>query len=417
MGSSNRFVVALDLASEQYVSAPSDPADTRVRALKRKSLTGDRTLVCALCYSESGRRVPVVVRARVAGERRPHFAHPPGYAPPSGEHHPETVWHLNGKATLARWARTQADVVEVRMEAWLPQRERRSDVRVVFVNGREVALEVQGGALTDEEWTSRHDDYRRNGVVDVWLWHPETRPHWIVLSGNDPDSPQQLWSFDLTHRSVTVAVGAPHPRHLTGVHDRYDLAYRVPHLPPCVGDELITHRHGLDDLELTSHGITIPAAVQESIALELRHAHQRAETLRQLERRREQTAATPAPKPTPRTRTDARVGDSAINTGRTSVDRAAVAHLDWIELQSEFMRAGHAPAYQDSPRLRRPTGPYQHVQCGNCGHTLHPNTPPAEIQTCPPPRPPTPQFTPRTPNDRRPARQRRLPDPDQLPLF
>ncbi|WP_275426206.1 hypothetical protein [Nocardia arizonensis] len=36
------------------------------------------------------------------------------------------------------------------------------------------------------------------------------------------------------------------------------------HLSPFVDGELITHRHPLDDLELTSRVITIPVAEQES---------------------------------------------------------------------------------------------------------------------------------------------------------
>ncbi|MGV9540194.1 competence protein CoiA family protein [Nocardia beijingensis] len=446
MSSSNRFLVALDLMGGQYVSAPTDPADPYVRALKRKSLAGDRTLVCAMCYAELGRRVPVVVRARLGGIRRPHFAHPPGYAPPGGDHHPETLWHFNGKAMLARWARTQPDVVEARIEAWLPDHERRSDVRVVFGDGREVALEVQGGPLTDEEWTRRHDDYRRNGVVDVWLWRPESRPHWIVFS--DPDGPQQLWSFDPAQRSVTLSIGAPHRNQQAEPRNGHDITYRVTHLPPCVGDELIAHRYRLEDLELTYQGITVPAAMWRSIALELRSENERAEARRQLDRRREQAASLSAPRRVPQMPPDARIINSVTEPRRPAENRAAVAQLNWIELENAFMRAGHVPAYQDSPRLRRPSGPYQHVQCGNCGDTLLPYTAPADIQTCAPTRPPTPRIAPLSPTTappprqphhpqrsatdrppfdprkpptpstgRRPTRRSRPPGPDQLPLF
>ncbi|MGC4993008.1 competence protein CoiA family protein [Nocardia salmonicida] len=414
MASSNRFVVALDLTGGQYVSAPIDPADPYVRALKRKSLAGDRTLVCALCYAELGRTVPVVVRARLGGSRRPHFAHPPGYAPPSGEHHPETLWHFDGKAMLARWAQVQPNVVAVRIEAWLPDRARRSDVRVVFSDGREVALEVQGSLLTDEEWTRRHDDYRRNDVVDVWLWRPESRPHWIVLS--DPDRPQQLWSLDpAAQRSVALSVGAPHRNQQVEERNGHDIAYRAPHLPPCVGDELTAHRYRLADLELTSQGITIPETVRRSITLELRREHKRAEARRQFDRRRKQAASLSAPRPVPQAPPDTRIINNVAEPRRPATSRAAAAQLKWIELENTFMRAGHVPAYQDSPRLRRPRGPHQHVQCGHCAKTLLPNTAPADIEACMPIRPPTP-LDPRSPLTP-PTSRSRPPAPDQLSLF
>lgn len=413
MTSSNRFVVALDLAGGQYVSAPIDPADPYVRALRRKSLAGDRTLVCAMCYAELGRTVPVVVRARLGGSRRPHFAHPPGYAPPGGEHHPETLWHFDGKAMLARWAQSQPNVVAVRIEAWLPDHARRSDVRVVFNDGREVALEVQGSLLTDEEWTRRHDDYRRNSVVDIWLWRPESRPHWIVLS--DPNRPQQLWSIDPDQRSVALSVGAPHRNQQADERHGHDITYRAPHLPPCVGDELTTHRYRLEELKLTSQGITIPEAVRRSITLELRRENERAEARRQFERRREQAASSAAPRLAPQAPPDTRTIDNATEPRRPATSPAAAAQLKWIDLENTFMRAGHAPAYQDSPRLRRPSGPYQHVQCVRCANTLLSNMVPADIKACMPTRPTTPLY-PRSPPTS-PTGRSRPPAPEQLSLF
>ena len=97
--------------------------------------SGRRTLVCALCHAgtdaEPGTRVPLVVRGREGGLRRPHFAHPPGQAPVGG-HHPESVWHLSAKVVLADWARRQPDVINVAVERFTPDRARRSDVRIRF---------------------------------------------------------------------------------------------------------------------------------------------------------------------------------------------------------------------------------------------------------------------------------------------
>ncbi len=146
----NNLTVALDTVRHQYVCAPTDPADPGMNQLRRASCSGDRTLVCALCYAgisaAPGTRVPVVVKGRIRGDRRPHFAHPPGRGPAGGGHEPESVWHLASKASLEPWARTQPGVIDVRNEVWLPTRERRCDVRVVFADGSYVAVE---GALRE----------------------------------------------------------------------------------------------------------------------------------------------------------------------------------------------------------------------------------------------------------------------------
>ncbi|MBY8863893.1 competence protein CoiA [Nocardia sp. CA2R105] len=255
---------------------PTDPADPRTQELRDKSIAGDRSLVCALCYAERGCSVPVVVRSHVGGQRRPHFAHPSGWAPPAGRHNPETIWHLTSKTMLATWARTQPSVIDARTEVWLPNHERRADVRIVFADEREVAIEVQGCPLTDTEWINRHHDYQHNGVVDIWLWHPASQPHRIVLS--DPDHQQQLWSFDPDQRSVTLMVGAPHRPLWPTPPDQDDIVHRVPHLPPCMHDALIPHQYSLDDLTLTPHGIAIPAALQDSLAAELTRIQQNPNT-------------------------------------------------------------------------------------------------------------------------------------------
>jgi hypothetical protein len=44
------------------------------------------------------------------------------------------------------------------VEAWTADGRRRSDVRITFVNGRVVAVELQYGRLTDGDWIDRHSD-------------------------------------------------------------------------------------------------------------------------------------------------------------------------------------------------------------------------------------------------------------------
>ncbi|MFF2556787.1 competence protein CoiA family protein [Nocardia sp. NPDC058058] len=230
--SSNHLFVALDLARGEYVCAPNDPADPRMDELRAIGYRGAQMLICAPCYAgigaPPGTRIPVVVKGRIGGERRPHFAHPPGRQPTRGEHEPESIWHLASKMTVAEWARTQPSVVNVHTEVWLPNRTRRCDVRVMFSDGQQLALEVQYSPLSDTAWNQRHQDYQHNGVSDVWLWHPDSAIPWMVLSGTDRR--HQLWMFDPWNELITLMVGAPHTSERLASGD--DVVRHVQHLPP-----------------------------------------------------------------------------------------------------------------------------------------------------------------------------------------
>jgi Competence protein CoiA-like family len=252
------LVVGLDLETgcEVHVSEPS-PSYWYARGY-----SGRRTLVCTLCYAgidaEPGTRVPLVVRGRIGGLRRPHFAHPPGQAP-AGGHHPESAWHLSGKAVLAAWARGQPGVVDVAVERCTNDLARRCDVHVRFCDGREVALEVQAAPLTDGEWSARHADYQRQGITDVWLWRPGTRPHWVAAAGG-----HSLWELDPGKERAYLLLGAAHDRPACWWAAE-DLHLYAPHEPPCVGDTLRRRELPLSTIGLTADGLVIPDCVQQEI--------------------------------------------------------------------------------------------------------------------------------------------------------
>jgi competence CoiA-like predicted nuclease len=107
-------------------------------------------------------RVALVPKGKLGGQRRPHFDHPPGMAPPGGSHSPETVWHAEGKQRLARLA--QGRGAQARVEAYTPGGRRRSDVAIIMPDGRRVAIEVQLGEISDAQWQARHEDYNLGGV-------------------------------------------------------------------------------------------------------------------------------------------------------------------------------------------------------------------------------------------------------------
>lgn len=395
MSSSDLLTVALDLTRGCYAPAPQSAAGPHMGALRSKGYSGDQTLVCALCYAEHNQLVPLVVRGRVNG-RRPHFAHPTGLAPVGGQHSPESVWHLTSKTLLAEWARTQPGVAEVRNEVALPGNERRSDVRVLFSDGSQVALEVQSYSLTDEQWQTRHDAYRRNGIVDVWIWHPDTPTHWIVL--REPNIHQQLWTIDPARELVDLMLAEPHSPPSRGDTSQDETDYAIRHLPPCIGDNLTAATYPLAQLTLTESGVSIP----ESLWQQLSDERRRRERIEQIKRRPREPVAprtsTAAPRPTPQI---------AIPPTKTPPPRSEpTAQLEWIALQNAFMAAGHRPDYRDAPPLRRPRS-RPTIHCTTCGYLLSPAADADAITPC-------------TQSHRaRPCRQDHgaMSGPEQIPLF
>ncbi|MET1082843.1 MAG: competence protein CoiA family protein [Burkholderiales bacterium] len=99
--------------------------------------------------------------------RRDGFRHKAG----GGKHAPESVQHRQGKAVLAEWLRSRVGAAAVAVEAASDtQRRRVADVMVTFPSGQLLAFEIQYAAITVQEWRTRHESYRAQGIVDVWLW-------------------------------------------------------------------------------------------------------------------------------------------------------------------------------------------------------------------------------------------------------
>jgi competence CoiA-like predicted nuclease len=136
------LVVGFDLETQREVHIGDRPLEQwRALGYGRRE-----TVVCFYCYrgidAPKGTKVPLLARGRIGGLVRPHFAHPAGTAPPGG-HSRETVWHINAKHRLARWALSLPNVTDVRLEQWTPDRDRRADVHVVLDDGARLALEAQ----------------------------------------------------------------------------------------------------------------------------------------------------------------------------------------------------------------------------------------------------------------------------------
>lgn len=223
---------------------------------------------------------PLLARGRIGGLVRPHFAHPAGTAPPRG-HSGETVWHVNAKHRLARWAAVLPNVMKVRLEQWTPDLDRRADVQVLLDDGAHLALEAQRELITDERWQARHRDYAAAGVRDVWFMRPDTRiPHVLFAEGIP------AWTLYHREEAAEARLGEPHergPQWWTK-----DLRLYAPHHPPCVGDSVVRERFPLAELGLDADGVTFPPAMTERLAQQAARVRRDADHARRQQEQAEQ---------------------------------------------------------------------------------------------------------------------------------
>lgn len=162
------LVVAWDLSSDSRVHV----SEQTLEHWRRKGYGSDRTLVCMYCL-QLGERVALVVKGKVLGARRAHFAHPASSAHVTCSG-PETAWHADGKWLIADMARRHAAVDLALIEWPTTDNKRRADVRVLLRDGSKLAFELQAAPLTDRDYLARCEDYERNNITCVWLWRPDS---------------------------------------------------------------------------------------------------------------------------------------------------------------------------------------------------------------------------------------------------
>jgi hypothetical protein len=259
---SDLLVVGFDLVSHQVVHAEglSD-----VSSWRSKGYGEDQSLICYYCLigdgTMPGTEIPLVVKGKIDGRRRYHFSHPPGRAPDGG-HYPETKWHVEGKLSIASWARQQPEVADVQVEWLTPDRTRRTDVIAELDQGIRVAFELQYQPLADGVWMARHRDYVRQGICDVWLWRRGLYRPGILL-----DSKTDVWWLDSDRGELGVPLGLPH-RRLPGWQNSPDLALLGRHYPPCLADDIEQHWFPLDEARLTHAGIELPGDIRDLLRRE-----------------------------------------------------------------------------------------------------------------------------------------------------
>ncbi|WP_430868318.1 competence protein CoiA family protein [Demequina aurantiaca] len=89
----------------------------------------------------------------------------------SGGHSRESLDHANGCAAIHDWLSTKYPNSTVRREEYSsPLGERRADVLITGRKNDRIAFEVQYSAITPAHWLERHESYRSQGIIDVWLW-------------------------------------------------------------------------------------------------------------------------------------------------------------------------------------------------------------------------------------------------------
>ena len=109
----------------------------------------------------------------VGGSRRHHYRHLSGVQHRGGA---ESYYHLAAKAALDAVLRTQHPEAHIQVDYLAVDSGQIPDLLVHFPDDRRYAIEIQYSPLTVEEWLRRHEGYRQQGIVDVWLFG-HLRPH------------------------------------------------------------------------------------------------------------------------------------------------------------------------------------------------------------------------------------------------
>ena len=221
------------------------------------------------------RRLTTVARS----SKRDGFSHYAG----AGGHSVESEAHQQGKAALVAWVDGTLGphgVVAV-AEQSTSDRKRVADVMVTWPDRRQVALEVQYAPLSVDHWRTRHESYRDQGIVDVWLlghdskhlraarkhaWEPEGAADGLVALGHLHEAMvgagvPLLWINPVLGDAAaigTVSVEeSPHRGRHGGYGDGHDdTTFLVP--PAGLTARAAFHVEPLDACRLTPDGLVTP---------------------------------------------------------------------------------------------------------------------------------------------------------------
>ncbi|WP_160118422.1 competence protein CoiA [Bacillus sp. V59.32b] len=127
---------------------------TKEKLLKMKQ--GD-SFYCPCCEHE------VIIKSGKI--KIPHFAHIRNNSCHASSE-PESDYHLLGKTKLYLWLKSKK--YHAFLEAYIPEIRQRADI-LVIINSQKYAIEFQCSAIPEEDFISRTNSYRAQGIIPIWI--------------------------------------------------------------------------------------------------------------------------------------------------------------------------------------------------------------------------------------------------------
>lgn len=98
-------------------------------------------------------------------------------------HAPESLFHVQTKELIARWARRRYRQSEVQVEQATDNRSRVADVMITTRNPPGcLAVKIQYSKLGSAEWQAKHDSYAEQGITEVWFSATTTRTFTLLAT-------------------------------------------------------------------------------------------------------------------------------------------------------------------------------------------------------------------------------------------
>jgi hypothetical protein len=190
------------------------------------------------------------------GQRRDHFFH---VNAPAVSHNPESFHHYCAKHLVGSWVRGKYPEARVQVDQEAVENGQVPDVIVKMPNGVRYAFEIQYSPITLDEWQRRHDGYRSQGVVDIWLWghvgvHGRRHEGRLRFSDLHASVERQTHLIRWIDPEERVLYASPN---YTG---------RGHEWVPRVGYTVLPRRETLDSLALDAKGLVSPLLLQERAA-------------------------------------------------------------------------------------------------------------------------------------------------------
>jgi competence CoiA-like predicted nuclease len=98
-----------------------------------------------------------------------HFAHEKGSDCVYTYYENETKYHAYGKTILYKWAKQLQNILNIKLEAWIPETRQRPDLYIQTEDGSKIVIEYQCQPITVKEYKERHELYKLAGIKDVWI--------------------------------------------------------------------------------------------------------------------------------------------------------------------------------------------------------------------------------------------------------